>query len=76
MFRAVPGIKKTGCFVVVMKRESNDSSFEAVQSKLLEVSTGSRLYGSIHNVAKAITVALNDSALDKVGSSLMYAHCS
>lgn len=66
VLRAVPGANKTGCFVVVLKKESNMSAFETVQSKLLDLSTDSRLYGSIHNVAMAITVALNASSIDTV----------
>lgn len=66
VLRAAAGLNKTGCFVIVLRRESNNSIFETVQSKLLDLSADSRLYGSIHNVAKAITVALNDSTLDIV----------
>lgn len=72
ILRAPSGIEKTGCFVVVLKKESNDSKFEAIQSKLVDLSTDSRLYGSVRNVAKAITVALNDSTLDMVSWSLMF----
>lgn len=66
VLRAAAEANKTGCFVVVLKKECNISTFETVQSKLLDLSTDSRLYGSIHNVVMAITVALNDSTLDLV----------
>lgn len=66
VLRAAAGLNKTGCFVVVLRRGSNDSSFEAMQSKLLDLSSDSRLYASVRNVAKAITVALDDTALDTV----------
>ena len=64
----VPESDKTGCFVVVLRKETNDSIFEAIQSKLLNLSSTSRLYGSVKNVAKAITVALNESCLSMVSS--------
>ena len=57
---------KTGCFVVVLKKESNDSTFEALQSKLLELSKDAHLYGAVRNIAKALTVSLNDSSLEMV----------
>lgn len=66
VLRAASGANKTGCFIVVLKKDSNASTFETVQSKLVNLSTDSRLYGSIHNIAMAITVALNDSTLDLV----------
>ena len=66
VLRAAAGVNKTGCFVVVLNKESNMSTFATVESKLLDLSTDSRLYGSIHNIAMAITVALNDSSIDKV----------
>ena len=66
VYRAAAEVNKTGCFVVVLRKESNVSTFETVQSKLLALSTDSRLYGSIHHVVKAVTVALNDSAVEMV----------
>lgn len=63
---------KTGCYVVVLKKETNSSSFESVKMTLLELSKDSRLYGSVEKVAKAITISLNDSSLELV--SLKAAH--
>lgn len=57
---------KTGCYVVVLKKEMNSSTFESVKSTLLELSKDSHLYGSIQNIAKAVTVTLNDSSLEIV----------
>lgn len=58
--------EKTGCFVVVLKKDSNESTFKDVQSKLLDLSKDSHLYGSVQKVTKAITVTLNDSSLNMV----------
>lgn len=57
---------KTGCYVVVLKKETNLSTFEDVQSTLLHLSKDSHLYGSVQKVVKAITIALNESSLDTV----------
>lgn len=63
----VAAADKTGCYVVVLKKESNSSTFENVKSTLLELSKDSHLYGSVQNVVKAITITLNDSSLEMVG---------
>ena len=60
---------KTGCYIVVLKKDSNSSVFENVRSTLLELSKDSHLYGSVQNVAKAITITLNDSNLETVSYS-------
>ena len=62
----VPASDKTGCYVVVLKRESNDSTFESIQSQLLDLSSDFQLHVSVKNIAKAITVALDEDNLDIV----------
>lgn len=70
MFRAVGVAQsdKTGCYVVVLKNDSNGSTFDAVKSVLLDLSKDSRLYASVEKITKAITVAVNDSSLNIVSS--------
>lgn len=78
VLRAAAGVaesEKTGCYVVVLKKGSNYSTFQSVQERLLDLSSDSRLYGSVHKVVKAVTVALNDSMLDKVSSIVLYSWC-
>ena len=73
VLRAAAGVadsEKTGCYVVVLKKGSNDSTFQSVQERLLDLSRDSRLYGSVRKVVKAVTVALNDSMLHKVSHFL------
>ena len=55
--------EKTGCFVVVLKKETNSSVFEHVKSTLHSLSNDSRVYGSVQRVIKAITVALTEENL-------------
>ena len=62
---------KTGCYVVVLKKETNSSTFESMQSRLLELSKDAHLYGSVETVLKALTVTLNDSSLE-----LVSLHCA
>ena len=66
VFRASTQSEKTGSYVVVLNKATNSSTFETVQSLLLELSTDSRISSSIQKVAKAITVTLTDANLDIV----------
>ena len=63
---ASAGANTTGCYVVVLKKGSSPSTFEIVESKLVNMSKDGRLYGSVQRVSQAVTVSLTDSALDKV----------
>ena len=63
---ASAGANTTGCYVVVLKKGSSPSTFEMVESKLVNMSKDGRLYGSVRSVSQAVTVSLNQSALDKV----------
>lgn len=57
---------KTGCYVVVLKKQSNHSTFEQVKSRLLELSNDFYIYNSVEKIVKAVTVVLNDSSLETV----------
>ena len=63
---AAAGVDTTGCYVVVLKEGSSSSTFELMESKLLNLSRDGRLYGSVQSITQAITVALSASAVEKV----------
>ena len=57
---------KTGCYMVSLKKDTNESSFTAIKSTLQGLSTDSRLHGSVQGLVQAITVPLNKDGLNLV----------
>lgn len=60
---------KTGCYLVVLHKQTNASTFAAVKSILLGLSTGSHVTGSVQSVVKVITVSLTEDNLNMVSYS-------
>lgn len=63
--------EKSGNYVVVLKKDTNDSAFADMETILLGLSSDSRIIGSVQNLVKAITVSVTQHNLNLVSSYLL-----
>lgn len=68
LLHAPEGAEKTGCYLVLMKEATPMKMYKSVMERVVNVSEGNKLYGSVQRVAMAFSVKLSTSALHEVRS--------
>ena len=57
---------KTGCYIVNLLKATTPEKFQAIMSRVLQMTDDNKIYGSVQGVAKAFTVKLSSYSLESV----------
>ena len=68
LLHAAEGANKTGCYIVVLHKETSPEKFTEIVQRATSMAEGHKLHGLVKNVTKAFTVKLSAYSLNLVGT--------
>ena len=66
VLHAPESANKTGCYIVVLYKNTSQEKFDEIVRRAASVAEGNKVYGLAKNVSKAITVKLSAYFLSQV----------
>lgn len=66
LLHAAEGANKTGCYIVVLHKETTPEKLTEIIQRATNMADGHKIYGVVQKVAKAFTVKLSPYSLNLV----------